>query len=525
MSASTPVVLISWVSISGGAAPLLTALADPSSPYKGRVEHIYLCRRKGPGDDRETTALEQTKKQLREHPLAKAAKLVVQTWKTKASPIEHLEIREFAERVLAKARDDHPGVELVIHLSPGTPAMHAIWLLLGSTGFVAEPVTLIQTADIHGREAGNPPVQIANVNVNSWLRRYRSMRLSRTDSIDDGQLWDPSLIQSEALAAAVAKLDRWAPIPAPVLLLGERGSGKTSFAARLRVRSPFTNPDLVEWPVVVCGQFRSNPALARSELFGHVEGAFSGANKDRVGWLKIVDGDSLFLDEIADIDDATQRMLIAAIEGRGFHRLGDSELQRSSFRLISATNRTLAELRGGVLDADFLDRIAVFVLRIPPLRECREDLPVAWARVLGRIAARIGVDPQQLQALQHEKRIIKLLSTHPLPGNFRDLERASYHLLAMLGAGAGLDELVNAVSEGIGSANLRTSERVDIAHIRAQLPLSEGQFEAKVDAFGRPWLLAALEYGRDNKAEAARALGLKRSTFTSKLKALDLADN
>lgn len=520
-AARPPVVLISWVSISAGAAPLLTALADPRSPYQGRVEHIYLCRRKGPNNERETEALERSKAELRAHALGKVTEISVESWTTKASPIDHLAIRQFSERVLGKARRAHPDAELVIHLSPGTPAMHAIWLLLGSTGFVPGPVTMIQTADAHGRKAGNPPVQIVDVNVDSWLRRYRSMRLARGDEIDDGQLWDPSLVRSEAMRQVIDKLSRWAAVPAPVLLLGERGSGKTSLAAWLRAQSPFINPKLEEWPVVVCGQFRANPQLAQSKLFGHSKGAFSGAHGDRVGLLEQVDGDSLFLDEIADIDRETQRLLMAALEGRGFHRLGDNQHRRSAFRLISAANRSLDELRNDRLDADFLDRIAVFVLRVPPLRDCREDLPLAWARVLSRVAQRAGIEPAQLAEVQQEPRIVARLLAHQLPGNFRDLERASYHLLAAHGAGMSLDKLVDAVDEGLGASLASGRDQVDVAHAIAQLPLGAGQFEAHVNEVRRTWLLAAHEYARSNKAAAARALGINRTTFKAQWKRLN----
>jgi len=98
----------------------------------------------------------------------------------------------------------------------------------------------------------------------------------------------------------------------------------------------------------------------------------------------------LFFDEIADIDRDTQRLLMAAIEGRGFQRVGDSKVRHSSFRLVCATNRLLNELRKGVLDLDFFDRIAVFVLSVPPLRQCREDLPDAWRQVLARAAGSVG---------------------------------------------------------------------------------------------------------------------------------------
>ncbi|WP_157595758.1 sigma-54-dependent transcriptional regulator [Plesiocystis pacifica] len=508
------------MSIGGGAGPLLTAMTDSQSPFKGRVEHIYLCTHAVRANTREREALEQTREGLREHPVARAAKLKVCRWKAKASPIEHEPIRRFAERTLLDIRRQHPSAHIVIHLSPGTPAMHAIWLLLGSTGFIDGPLSLIQTADKRGREAGNRAVQLVELNVESWLQRYRTMRLSRADDIDDGQLFDPTRVRSEAMRDVIAKLERWATSPAPVLLLGERGSGKTSLAAWLRARSPFSNPDLDPWPVVVCGQFQANPQLAQSKLFGHVQGAFTGAAENREGLLDAVDGDSLFLDEIADIDRATQRSLMAAVEGRGFYRLGDTELRYSNFRLISATNRSLQRLRQDrILDDDFLDRVAVFVLRIPPLRECREDLPDSWMQVLARISSRVGASLTELEELGRNPKILALLERHRLPGNFRDLERAAHHLLVARAAGAKSSKLVDTVREGLDTRMIATDAvgHIGAGELRGELPLDEGDYTRRVNAYKLRWLRAALAHAGGNKANAAKALGMKESTYKAQL--------
>ena len=512
----TSTVLVSWVSVNGHAGPLLTAMTDPGSPFRGRIEHLYLCTRV-PGDEREREALAATRDALAKHPIAGAANLEVRRWKTRHSPTAHEQIRAFAEQTLLEVRRRHPHEHIVIHLSPGTPAMHAIWLLLGTTGFIAGPLSLIQTADERARKEGRPAVEIVDVAVDSWLRRYRQMRVDRSDGVDDGQLFDPARVRSPALRGALGKLECWAASPAPVLLLGERGSGKTTLAAWLRARSSFFRTDLDPWPVVVCGQFQANPQLAQSELFGHAKGAFTGASEDRVGLIEQVDGDSLFLDEIADIDRATQRSLMAAVEGRGFRRLGHNQLRHSKFRLICATNRPLEQLRGAVLDEDFLDRVSVFVLRIPALRECPEDIPDAWARVLSRVVARVGSTESDTHEFAHDPQALQLLAEHPLPGNFRDLERAAHHLVTAVLANTTREQRYQALRDGLGPIDAGTLDRLDLAGLHAQLPLEDGGYEARIDAYRRAWLLAALEHAHHNKARAAEALGMSASTFKSQL--------
>lgn len=515
----TAAVLVSWVSVNGHAGPLLTAMTDPDSPFRGRIEHLHLCTRVGPGEQREREALNATRTALEKHPVASAAKLEIHRWRTRSAPTEHEPIRAFAERTLLEIRRRHPDEDIVIHLSPGTPAMHAIWLLLGSTGFIPGPLSLIQTADERARKAGRPAVEIVDIAVDSWLQRYRKMRVDRDDGLDDGQLFDPTRVRSPALRDALAKLERWAASPAPVLLLGERGVGKTTLAAWLRARSPYSRANLDPWPVVVCGEFQSNPQLAQSKLFGHVKGAFTGAIDDHVGLLEVVDGDSLFLDEIADIDRATQRSLMGAIEGRGFSRLGDNHPRTSRFRLICATNRPIDQLRGAVLDEDFIDRIAVFVLRVPPLRECREDIPAAWAKVLSRVATRAGLPVGDTAKLATDRDTLALLTKHPLPGNFRDLERAAHHLVAAVLADATPAHRSEAVHDGLGlGGGLR--QRLDMVQLRDQLPLEAGGYEARVESYRRAWLLAALEYANNNKAKAAEALGMSASTFKSQVEKL-----
>ncbi len=518
-------VLVSWLSVNHGAAPLLTALDEVDSPcYWKKTSNIFLYWRDvhGVDGDREREAKVKTEEELQSH-FKSELKIKFIPWTTTKSPTDHEAIRAFVEEELKRVRISYPEKCIVIHLSPGTPAMHAVWLVLGSTGFIKGPLELIQTSDKRAQEAGQPAVRRIDFSLDTWLLRYRNTHPGRIQtSDDDGRIWDPLTVKSPALRKVLEQLKMWAPLRVPVLLLGERGTGKTTLANFLRAMSPYQKTSdegkvFSHWPSVVCGQFRVNHELARSELFGHVRGSFTGATRDRKGLLEEADGDSLFFDEIADIDQDTQRLLIAALEGRGFCRLGDTERRLSKFRLICATNQPLEKLRDSLLDRDFFDRIAVFILHVPPLRQCKEDIPEAWRNVLLSAKNSSGIEPDAWDKFFQDEQLLEALSNHSLPGNFRDLQRAAYHLLAVLQTG----NLMQARQSAIDA--LGTPQMIDMANFlpdtskfAAMLPVEN--IEQQLLAYEKTWFDAAMHKALGNKSKAAEFLGMQRKTFEYRLK-------
>jgi DNA-binding NtrC family response regulator len=514
-----PAVLVSWVSVGARAAPLLAAL-DEDSPLYRKVQKLYLLWRDAPEADERAVVAETTstlRTQLEPH----CPEIVRVPWKTQAAPTDHGAIRKVAEAALRRVRDENPGAHVFVHVSPGTPAMHAVWLVLCATGFVAPPVTMIQGTPKEKRAEGAPPIAAVSVEFDTWLRRVRASRPASQH--DDAANWDPTeLAPNGAMRRVLRRLEELADLPAPVLLLGERGTGKTTLANYLRAMGRFQAHDgrgrpKPEWQSVVCGQFRGEVNLARSELFGHAKDAFTGATRERVGRLELAHGDCLFLDEIADIDKDTQRLLIRAVEKGKFHRMGENIERSSTFRLICATNRTLDQLAGGVLDADFFDRIAVFTIEVPPLRACREDLPVFWRDILRRIAGKADVDaPGWEQFLSHEE-VLTCLRAHPLPGNVRDLQRVAWHIVAALHAGrtsesardAGLATLARGADDSLALPSLEL--------VRAALPLAT-PLPNRLDAIRDRYVEAAMAAAGGNQSEAARLLGVKRETFKSWLR-------
>ncbi|MFH0821328.1 MAG: sigma 54-interacting transcriptional regulator, partial [Pseudomonadota bacterium] len=247
--------------------------------------------------------------------------------------------------------------------------------------------------------------------------------------------WEPGQFKSALIRKVYGDALRYASLKVPVLILGERGTGKTRLAWWIRLNSAYKQlgDDMKRWPQVACGRFRKS-SLLQSELFGHKRGAFTGADSDREGIISQVNGDTLFLDEIGDIDRDSQRELIKALEEKTFCKVGSTTPQSSDFRLIAATNRPPIELAGR-LDPDFLDRISDVVLTMPALRDVREDIPWLWKRTFEKAKTDLQAPALTRDVEEHEhNQLIELLTNHHLPGNFRDLRRLAVHVIGRLTA-------------------------------------------------------------------------------------------
>jgi DNA-binding NtrC family response regulator len=217
---------------------------------------------------------------------------------------------------------------------------------------------------------------------------------------------------SPAVGAILELIDRVAPRDVAVLITGESGTGKELIARRLHARSRRAAGAFV---AVNCAALPE--ALAESELFGHVKGAFTGADRARVGRFEEADGGTLFLDEIGDLAPALQAKLLRALEGRSVRRVGGEADVTVDVRVVAATNRDLsAAASGGAFRSDLYFRLAVVTVELPPLRARAGDVPVLARHFLATLAARHGTPVPELTAAA-----LALLERHPWPGNVREL--------------------------------------------------------------------------------------------------------
>jgi DNA-binding NtrC family response regulator len=293
----------------------------------------------------------------------------------------------------------------------------------------------------------------------------------------------PLIAESPKMRPVLELIQRVGPSDANVLVTGEHGTGKELVAQWLHASSPRAQRSFI--PVNMGGL---SEGVFESELFGHVRGAFTDAKTDRVGRFELADGGTIFLDEIANVSLAQQAKLLRVLQTGDVERVGSSRPRRVDVRIVSATNaELLQEVAAGRFREDLLFRLNTIEIRLPPLRERREDIPVLATHFLRRHATRYrktlsGFDPAAMQ----------LLLTHSWPGNIRELDHAVERAV-LLAQGDTVRAADFALRAGSSAA-----QRLD------ELPLEEVE---------RLLIQKALSRYGGNVSQAAKALGLSRSAL------------
>ncbi|MCX7818073.1 MAG: sigma-54 dependent transcriptional regulator [Kiritimatiellae bacterium] len=417
-------------------------------------------------------------------------------------------LAESGEQALAMLAEEPADVVLTDLRMPG---MDGLTLLRRILARQPQPVVILLTAygsietAVEAVKAGaydflQKPVSLDRLEV--LLKRAIETRDMRTENrrlkeqLDVRFGIEHIVGQSAAMLEVLQTVRQVAPTRTTVLIQGESGTGKEMIAHAIHGLSPRRDGPFV---AVHCAALA--PTLLESELFGHERGAFTGATERRIGRFEIADGGTLFLDEIGEISPAIQVKILRVIEEHRFERVGGSMPIDVDVRLVTATNRDLKRMVDqGAFREDLFFRLNVVSIRLPPLRERREDIPLLAAHFVEELAAQNGRSPPKLSPA-----VLDVFNVYSWPGNVRELRNVLERMI-VLARGEVLDL-------GDLPPELRAVAPVAMASSPAA-PRLEGLTLAEAE---RRLIEQALTATGGNRAEAARRLGISRRTIHRKI--------
>ena len=301
----------------------------------------------------------------------------------------------------------------------------------------------------------------------------------------------------EKIAAVLRSVEKVAASDTTVFVAGESGTGKELVARAIHRLSRRANGPFIK---VNCGALTET--LLESELFGHEKGAFTGAVKQKLGRFELADGGTLFLDEVGDVTPAMQVKLLRALQEQEFERVGGERPIKVDVRVVSATNKDLdTEVAAGRFRQDLFYRLHVVPLRLPPLRERREDIPILAQHFVDKLGPRTNPRVRGVS----DAALGRLMAYH-WPGNVRELENAIEQALVFA---EGTEIGVPALPAFLHNSGAVEEERLDIPR---QMSLPD-----ILDDLERQLILKAFEKARGVKTETARLLGIKTSALYYKL--------
>lgn len=322
---------------------------------------------------------------------------------------------------------------------------------------------------------------------------------------------EEALGQAETFLQFQERLSRVAPVHRPVLLIGERGTGKELAATRLHYLS-----DRWQGPLVALNCAALAPTLIESELFGYEKGAFTGAQTRRRGRFETAHGGTLFLDEVGNIPMEVQEKILRVVEYNRFEPVGGSQPIEVDVRIVAATNAHLPTLvQRNRFKADLLDRLSFEVLFLPPLRQRREDVML----LAGHFAARMTFEIGRETIPQFTDDAVRALENHTWPGNIRELKNVVERAVYRTDPGDPISEVVFDPFRPPWEDALSTRPEPSSGQIVERKPpaedfrVSDIGYKAALEDFQRRMLTDALRKARFNQKKAARLLGLTYDQF------------
>jgi transcriptional regulator with PAS, ATPase and Fis domain len=309
---------------------------------------------------------------------------------------------------------DYNNAKLTFHLSPGTPAMAAVWIILAKTRYPAE---LIESSKEQGVKTVHFPFDLSAEYIPYLYKRSdEDFKRLGAGQVETLPAFESIIHQSSVMNRVIAKAQKVAPRSVPVLIEGDSGTGKELLARAIHHASLRRNKPFI---AVNCGAISSE--LMESEFFGHEKGSFTGANAKRAGHFESAQGGTLFLDEIGELPLALQVKLLRVLQEGEVTRVGASQTIKLDVRIIAATHRNLMEdVSNGLFREDLFYRLAVAIIKIPPLNQREGDLGLLIDGIMEKINQESIADPAWIHKILSVS-AKNILLNHQWRGNIREL--------------------------------------------------------------------------------------------------------
>lgn len=354
-------------------------------------------------------------------------------------------------------------------------------------------------------------------------------RLSRVPAVfdqaeaEDASVKDRIVGLSPTMQQVYKDIGRVAPQNVNVLILGESGTGKELVARAIyqhsvRTKKPFLAINCAAIP----------EPLLESELFGHEKGAFTGADRRRIGKFEQADNGTIFLDEIGDMSMATQAKILRLLQDGSFERVGGNQTIATDVRVIAATNHDLQQtISKGRFREDLYYRLSVFTLHLPPLRQRMDDLPLLVEHFVKLFGDQLG---KHVASVPRES--MQFLSRYDWPGNVRELQSAVKYAIVQMTSEVLLPSCLPEGIRGVSQQNLSQTQgqlplQIEVAAMVRHLVESGHQdiYREIHNVVDRPMFEEILRFVEGNQVAASRQLGISRTTFRNKLDSLGLDDD
>lgn len=410
-----------------------------------------------------------------------------------ASPMDFGKIFRAATETITELETKHgKNLSLTFHLSPGTSAMAAVWILIAKTRFPAE---LLQSSPEAGVQIASVPFEISAEFIPNIIRRADEHLEKAAAEFSSASEFSDIIFQSPQMQETVEQAQMIAAHNVSVLIEGESGTGKELFARAIHRSSQRHDKPFV---AVNCGAIPSE--LIESELFGHKKGSFTGAIKDRDGFFKEANGGTIFLDEIGELPLRAQVRMLRVLQEKEITPVGSSKTEKIDVRVISATNcNLLEEIAKGNFREDLFYRLAVFPLYLPPLRERQGDVSLLVNYFLDKLnEENTGKFWKQPKTLSPGAR--NVLINHNWIGNVRELQNTILRVSILTKN--------STVSEADARQALFIKKDKNVEAILNRQLGNDFSLPDVLTKVAKHYLTRALEESGQNKTKAAKLVGL-----------------